>query len=183
VAWEAAEYIYSAAEYIYSARTESVNGFPMIPMHKVPNCFHFFGCWAHWRSSWPLVIFEWCSASLGARVPIETLNTTCGIISICTSYHFKSLCSRFAEFNAEFEVCSLLQFQVHWNHRCAGTRGDKHWTSNVHTATPLGIMSGDVPCSLPQCMYSCTAIGWWSTETVLELFDTPMYIFESVEKF
>ena len=33
--------------------------------------------------------------------------------SIRTSYHFKSLRSRFAEFHAEFDVCSPLQFHVH----------------------------------------------------------------------
>ena len=34
-------------------------------------------------------------------------------VSIRTSYHFKSLRSRFAEFHAEFDVCSVLQFHVH----------------------------------------------------------------------
>ena len=40
-------------------------------------------------------------------------SSTHGLISIRTSYHLKSLHSRFAEFHAEFDVCSLLQFHVH----------------------------------------------------------------------
>jgi len=82
-------------------------------MHKPLNCFRIFRRWAHGRSSWPLVVFEWCSASLEARMPLETPSATHGLISICMSYHFKSLHSRFAEFHAEFDVCCLLQFHIH----------------------------------------------------------------------
>jgi len=46
-------------------------------------------------------------------MPLETRRTTHGLISIRTLYHFKSLRSRFAEFDAKFDVCSLLQFLVH----------------------------------------------------------------------
>jgi hypothetical protein len=82
-------------------------------MHKLPNCFHIFGFRAGGRSPWPVVVFEWCSASLEARMLLETPRKTRGIISIRTSYHFKSLRSRFDEFHAEFGVCCLLQFHVH----------------------------------------------------------------------
>jgi len=90
-------------------------------MQKPPNRFHIFRCWAHGRLPWPLVVFERCSASLEAHVPLETPCTTHSLISICTSYHFKSLRSRFAKFHAEFDVCSLLQNHVHvksqmWRH-------------------------------------------------------------------
>jgi len=90
-----------------------LNGSPTILMHKPPNCFHIFKCWARGRSPWPLVVFERCSASLEARVPLETPCTTHGLFSIRTSYHFKSLRSRFAEFHAEFDIYFLLQFYVH----------------------------------------------------------------------
>jgi len=66
-----------------------------------------------------------------------------------------------------------------WNHKCEGTCGDKHSycaTPNVHTATPLSTLSGDIPCSQAQSTHSRAAIGWWSMELVLKLFDTPMYI-------
>jgi hypothetical protein len=82
----------------------------------------------------------------------------------------KSLPSRFAEFHAAFDVCSLLQFHVLAEiANVTGTRGDKHSccaTPNVHTATPLGMLSGDVPCSQAQRTHSCTAIGWRSMELV-----------------
>jgi hypothetical protein len=90
-----------------------LNGSPTILLHKTPNCFHIFGCWARGRSPWPLVVFDWYSASLEARVPLETRHTTHRLSSIRTSYHFKSLRSRFAEFHAEFHVCCLLQFHVY----------------------------------------------------------------------
>ena len=90
-----------------------LNGSPMILMHKPPNCFHIFRCWARGRSPWPVIVFKWCFASLEARVPLETPRTTYGLISTRTPYHFKSHRSRFAEFHAEFDVCSLLQFHVH----------------------------------------------------------------------
>ena len=90
-----------------------LNDSPTILTHKPPNCFHIFRCWAHGSSPWPLVIFEWCSASLEVRVPLETPRTTHGLLSIHTSYHFRSLRSRFAEFHTEFDVCSLLHYQVH----------------------------------------------------------------------
>ena len=51
--------------------------------------------------------------SLEVRVPLKTPRVTHGLISIHTSYHFKSLHARFAEFHAEFDVCSLIQFHVH----------------------------------------------------------------------
>jgi len=63
-----------------------------------------------------------------------------------------------------------------WNRKSEGTCGDKHSccaTPNVHTVTPLGILSGDVPCSQAQRTHSRTAIGWCSMELVTKLFDTP----------
>ena len=65
-----------------------------------------------------------------------------------------------------------------WNRKCESTRGDKHSccaTPNVHAATPLGMLSGDVPCSQARRTHSCTAIGWRSMEQVSKLFDTPSY--------
>jgi hypothetical protein len=65
------------------------------------------------------------------------------------------------------------------NRKRAWTRGDQYGRCvnfNVYKATPLGILSGDVPCSLSQRPHSCTAIGWCSTEPVLELFDTHSYV-------
>jgi len=65
-----------------------------------------------------------------------------------------------------------------WNCRCEGTRGDKHSccaTPSVHTVMPLGMLSGDVPCSQAQRTHSRTAIGWRSMELVSKLFDTPSY--------
>jgi len=65
-----------------------------------------------------------------------------------------------------------------WNRKCEDTRGDKHSrckTPNIHTATPLGILSGDVPCSQAQRTDSRTAIGWRSMELVSKLFDPPLY--------
>jgi len=46
----------------------------------------------------------------------------------------------------------------------------------MFTATPLGILSGDVPCSQEQRMHLRTAIGWRSMELVSERFDTPSYV-------
>jgi hypothetical protein len=69
-----------------------------------------------------------------------------------------------------------------WNHKCDGTRGDKHSccaTPNVHTATPLGILSGDIPCSQAQRTHSCTAIGWHSMELVSKIFYTSTHIHRS----
>jgi len=66
-----------------------------------------------------------------------------------------------------------------WNRKCDATHGDKHSccaTPNVHTATPLGILSGNVPCSQVQRTHSHTAIGWCSMELVSKLFDTPTYL-------
>jgi len=156
-----------------------LNGSPTILMHKPPNCFHIFRCWAHGRSPWPLVVFKWCSASLEVRMPLETPCTTHDLISIRMSYQFSSLRSRFAEFQRR--IWCLLSAPVShpcWNCKCEGTRGDKHSccaTPNVHTATPLGILNGDVPCSQAQRAHSRTAIGWRSVELVSKLFDTPMY--------
>jgi hypothetical protein len=65
-----------------------------------------------------------------------------------------------------------------WNRKYEDTRGDKHSccaTLYVHTATPLGMLSGNVPCSQAQRTHSRTAIGWRSMELVLKLFDTPLY--------
>jgi len=65
-----------------------------------------------------------------------------------------------------------------WNRKCEDTRGDKHSccaTHNVHTATPLGMLSGDVPCFQAQRTHSLIAIGWRSVELVSKLFDTPLY--------
>jgi hypothetical protein len=78
--------------------------------------------------------------------------------------------------NLMFALCS--SFTSCWNRKCEGTRGDKHWccaTPNVHTATPLDILSGDVPCSQAQRTHSRTAIGWRSMEIVSKLFDAPTY--------
>jgi hypothetical protein len=80
---------------------------------------------------------------------------------------------------AQNSVCSLLKFHVHaeianvkthvvTKHSCCAT-------PIVHTATPLGMLSGDVPCSQAQRSHSRTAIGWRSMELVLKLFDTPLY--------
>jgi hypothetical protein len=74
---------------------------------------------------------------------------------------------------------ALLQFLVHaeianvkahlvTNTCCA--------TPNVHTVTPLGTMSGEVPCSQAQCTHSRSAIRWRSVELVWELSDTPSYM-------
>ena len=66
-----------------------------------------------------------------------------------------------------------------WNRKCEGTHGDKHSccaTPNVHTATPLGVLSSDLPCSQTQRTRSSTAIGWRSMELVSKLFDTPTYV-------
>ena len=115
---------------------------------------------------------------LEARVPLKTPRMTHGLISICTSCHFKSLRSRFGEFHAElmFALCSsftsMLKLQM-WSHMwwhsfCA--------TPNVHTAKPLGILSGDVHCSQAQPTHSHTAISWRSMELVSKLFYTPMYV-------
>jgi len=61
-------------------------------------------------------------------MPLETPRATHGLISIRTSYHFKSLRSRFAEFHAEFDVCSLLQFHVH----AEITNVKAHVVTNTH---------------------------------------------------
>jgi hypothetical protein len=66
-----------------------------------------------------------------------------------------------------------------WNRKCEDTRGEKHSccaTPNVHTATRLSMLSGDVPCSQTQRTHSRTAIGWRSMELVSKLFDAPSYI-------
>jgi hypothetical protein len=47
---------------------------------------------------------------------LTNCNFCSGVRSLGTNFAamgFKSLRSRFAEFNAEFDVCSLLQFHVH----------------------------------------------------------------------
>jgi hypothetical protein len=78
---------------------------------------------------------------------------------------------------------SLLQFHVHAEIANVKTRGDKHSccaTPNVQIATPLGMLSGDVPCSQVQHAHSRTAIGWRSMELVSKLFDTPLYLINSV---
>jgi hypothetical protein len=65
-----------------------------------------------------------------------------------------------------------------WNRKYIETHGDKHSccaTPNVHTVTPLGMLSGDVSCSQAQRTHSHTAIGWRSMELVSKLFDTPLY--------
>jgi len=79
------------------------------------------------------------------------------------SYHFKSLRSRFAEFHAEFNVCSLLQFHVH----------AEITNVKVHVVTNTRVVQLPM---LTQRTHSRTAIGWWSVEQVLKLFDTPMYV-------
>jgi len=64
-----------------------------------------------------------------------------------------------------------------WNRKCVDT-GEKHSccaTPIVHTATPLSILFGDVPCSQARRTYSCTAIGWRSMKLVSKHFDTPSY--------
>ena len=98
-----------------------LNGFPTILMHKPPNCFHIFRCWAHGRSIWLLVIFEWCSTSLEARVPLKTSCTTHGLISIPTSYYSKVSAPDLPSFtqNLMFALCSsftsMLKSQM-WRH-------------------------------------------------------------------
>jgi hypothetical protein len=63
--------------------------------------------------------------------------------------HLKSLRSRFAEFHAEIDVCPLLQFHVHAEIANVTahvvTKNSCCATHTVHTATPLGVLSGDVP--------------------------------------
>jgi hypothetical protein len=58
------------------------------------------------------------------------------------------------------------------------TCGDKHSccaTPNVHTATPLSMLSGDVPCSQSQRTHSPTAISWRTMELFSKLFDTHFF--------
>jgi len=113
------------------------------------------------------------------RVPLETPRTTHCPLSICTSYHFRSHRSRFAEFHAKFDVCLLLWFHVRAEIANMKTRGDKHSccaTPNVHTATPLGMLSGDIPCSQALRTHSHTAIGWRSMELVSKLLDTHLCV-------
>jgi hypothetical protein len=56
-----------------------------------------------------------------------------------------------------------------WNRKCEETHGDKYLrcaTPSVHTATPLGMLSGDVPCSQAQRTHSRTGTTlqtFWST--------------------
>jgi hypothetical protein len=154
-----------------------INGSLTILMHKPRNCFHIFRWWLR-EMPWPLVVFE-RSASLETRVPLETPGTNHGLNSICTSYYFKSLHSRFAEYQKELEVCSLLQFHVHdeiANVKAHVVTHSCYATPNVHTETPLSILSGDIPCYQAQRMHSRTAIGWHSMELVSKHFDTPTYI-------
>jgi hypothetical protein len=57
-----------------------------------------------------------------------------------------------------------------WNRKCDGTHVDKHSycaTPSVHTATPLGMLSGDVPCSAHSFMY-CHRLAVYGTS--LETF-------------
>jgi len=76
--------------------------------------------------------------------------------------------------NLMFALCS--SFTSMLNRKCEETRGDKHSccaTPNVHTASPLGMLSGDVPCSQAQRTHSHTAIGWRSMELVSKLLIHP----------
>ena len=160
-----------------------LNGSPMILMHKPPNCFHIFRCLAHGSSPWPLVVFEWCSASPEAFVPLEnTLHDSWP--------HFRTHIVSFQM--SPIQICRvsrriwcLLSAPVShpcWNCKCEVTCGDKHWCCaipNVHTATPLGILSGDVPCSQAQrtftychqlAFYGTSLETFWYTYTVLYAF-------------
>ena len=73
-------------------------------------------------------------------------------------------------------ICCLLSAPVSrrcCNCKCEGTRGDKHSccaTPNIHTATPRGVLSGDVPRSQAHRMHSRTATGSPSMEIVSRNF-------------
>ena len=111
-------------------------------------------------------------------MPLETPRTTHGLISIRTSYHFKSFCSKFDEFHTEFDVCSLLQFHDHAeiaNVKAHVVTNTRVVQLPMFTVTPRGIQSGDAPCSQAQRTHSCTAFGWRSMELVSKLFDTLSY--------
>jgi hypothetical protein len=90
------------------------------------------------------------------------------------AYHLKHL----AQLMASFPYTRIVS-KVSTPDLLSLTCGDKHWcctTPNVHTAMPLGILSGDIPCSQPQRTHSRTAIGWCSMEPASKLFDTPTYL-------
>ena len=103
---------------------------------------------------------------------------------VCHSKHLALLMASFLHArrsisNSPLQVCRvscriwcLLSAPVSrpcWNRKRKETRCDKHSycaTPNVHTATPLGMLSGDIPCSQAQRTHSRTAIGWRSMELV-----------------
>ena len=61
-----------------------------------------------------VLVLQICySASFEVFEPLETPSTTHGLISIHTSYHFRSLRSILAEFHAEIDVFFLFQFHIH----------------------------------------------------------------------
>jgi len=150
-------------------------------MHKPPNCFHIFRCWAHGRSPWPLVIFEWCSASLEVRSARATRNISHDSWPLFHTHVVSLQKSPLQICRVSHRIWYLLSAPVScpcWNRKCEGTRGNKHSccaTPNLHT-TPLGTLSGEVPCSQTQCTYSHTAISWRFVELVSKLFDTPTYM-------
>jgi hypothetical protein len=75
-----------------------------------------------------------------------------------------------------FALCSSFTSMLTSQMWCI--HGDKHLccaTPNVHTGTPLSILSGVIPCSQAQRTHSHIAISWRSMELVLELSDTPSY--------
>ena len=157
-----------------------LNCSPTILIHKPPNCFHIFWALSSWKialTSRRLRVMFCLSWSAHA-----TRNTSHDSWS-----HFHVHIVSFQK--SPLQICQvsrriwcLLSAPIScpcWNRKCEGTRGDKHLcctTPSAHTPTPLGILSGNVPCSEAQRMNSRIAIRWRSMELVLKLFDTPTYL-------
>jgi len=112
---------------------------------------------------------------------------------VCHSKHLARLMASFPEVSLQkspLQVCRvflrilcLLSAPVSRpcsNRKREDTRDDKHAycaTPIVHTATPLGMLSGYVPCSQAQRTHSSTAIGWRSMDLASKRFDTPLFIY------
>jgi len=162
-----------------------LNGSPTILMHKPPKCSTFLGVelmeapltshslWAMFCLSWNAHATQNTSHDSWPHFHTHVISFQKSPLQIC---------------QVSRRIWCLLSASVSrpcWNRKCEGTQGDKHSccaTPNVHTATPLGILSGDVTCSQAQRTHSCTAIGWRSMELVSKLFDTPTYITHSLRK-
>ena len=89
------------------------DGDTTILIHNSFNFFDFFGGCACGRLPWPLIVFQWCSATFEARVPLKTPRPAHCFIAICLLQHFKGLCCWFLLFDTEFDACSLLKFEIH----------------------------------------------------------------------